>query len=143
MWQRNDIRGVFAAMEKMSDHAVSADMASVMMEKSEAITLDLCTTVLPVLSDLLESKTDRHVAVSLELVVKLVRTFGAVIHSTVSASPSCVGVDLQMEQRRERCNVCFIELEKVKNKLPFLTRRKGQAANTAQELILVFQEIML
>jgi hypothetical protein len=23
MWQRNDIRGVFAAMEKMSDHAVS------------------------------------------------------------------------------------------------------------------------
>ncbi|KAM0889678.1 hypothetical protein ACQ4PT_027604 [Festuca glaucescens] len=142
MWQRNDIRGVFAAMEKMSDHAVSADMASVMMEKSEAITLDLCTTVLPVLSDLLESKTARHIAVSLELVVKLVRTFGPVIHSTVSASPSSVGVDLQMEQRRESCNLCFIELEKVKNKLPFLTR-KGQAANTAQELILVFQEIML
>ncbi|CAM0901727.1 unnamed protein product [Alopecurus aequalis] len=142
MWQRNDIRGVFAAMEKMSDHAVSADMASILMEKSEAITLDLCTTILPVLSDILESKTDRHVAVSLELVVKLVRTFGPVIHSTVSAGPSSVGVDLQAEQRRERCNLCFVELEKVKNKLPFLTRRKGQAANTAQELSLVFQEVM-
>uniref|UniRef100_A0ACD5WMJ5 Uncharacterized protein n=1 Tax=Avena sativa TaxID=4498 RepID=A0ACD5WMJ5_AVESA len=142
MWQRNDIRGVFAAMEKMSDHAVSADMASVLMEKSETITLDLCTTVLPVLADLLESKIDRHVAVSLELVVKLVRTFGPVIHSTVSAGPPSVGVDLQAEQRRERCNLCFIELEKVKNKLPFLTRRKGAAANTAQELSLVFQEVM-
>ncbi|KQJ85290.1 katanin p80 WD40 repeat-containing subunit B1 homolog isoform X2 [Brachypodium distachyon] len=142
MWQRNDIRGVFAAMEKMSDHAVSADMAGALMEKGETITLDLCTTILPVLADLLESKTDRHVVVSLELVVKLVRTFGPVIHSTVSAGPSSVGVDLQMEQRRERCNLCFIELEKVKNKLQFLTRRKGAVANTAQELSLVFQEIM-
>ncbi|KAL5214430.1 hypothetical protein ABZP36_003582 [Zizania latifolia] len=142
MWQRNDIRGVIAAMEKMSDHAVSADMASVLMEKSETITLDLCTSILPVLIDLLESKTDRHLGVSLELLVKLVRTFGQVIHSTVSAGPSSVGVDLQAEQRRERCNLCFIELEKVKNKLPFLTRRKGAIANTAQELSLVFQEVM-
>lgn len=91
----------------------------------------------------------RHVAVSLELVVKLVRTFGPVIHSTVSVGPSSVGVDLEAEQRycfsqmfswyaitrdylmlfylschrrRERCNLCFIELEKVKNKLPSLMR---------------------
>ncbi|VAH54337.1 unnamed protein product [Triticum turgidum subsp. durum] len=142
MWQRNDIRGVFSALEKMSDHAVCADMASVLMEKSEAITLDLCTCILPVLADLLESKTDRHLAVSLELVVKLVRTFGPVIHSTVSVGPSSVGVDLEAEQRRERCNLCFIELEKVKNKLPSLMRRKGAASNTAQELSLVFQEIM-
>ncbi|KAF2936536.1 katanin p80 WD40 repeat-containing subunit B1 homolog KTN80.4 [Oryza sativa Japonica Group] len=142
MWQRNDIRGIIAAMEKMSDHAVSADVASVLMEKSETITLDLCTVILPVLTDLLESKTDRHLGVSLELLVKLVRTFGSVIHSTVSAGPSSVGVDLQAEQRRERCNLCFIELEKVKNKLPFLSRRKGAVANTAQELSLVFQEVM-
>ena len=45
------------------------------------------------------NKSCRHVAVSLELVVKLVRTFGPVIHSTVSAGPSSVGVDLQAEQR--------------------------------------------
>nr|CAB3488684.1 unnamed protein product [Digitaria exilis] len=122
MWARNDIRGVLSAMEKMCDHAVSADMASVLMEKSETITLDLCTSLLPVVTDLLESKTDRHLGVSVELLVKLVRTFGPMIHSTVSAGPSSVGVDLEAEQRRERCNLCFIELEKVKNKLPFLTR---------------------
>ncbi|TKW23886.1 hypothetical protein SEVIR_3G016300v4 [Setaria viridis] len=142
MWVRNDIRGVLSAMEKMCDHAVSADMASVLMEKSETITLDLCTSILPVVTDLLESKTDRHLGVSLELLVKLVRTFGPMIHSTVSAGPSSVGVDLEAEQRRERCNLCFIELEKVKNKLPFLTRRKGAVANAAQELTLVFQEVM-
>ncbi|CAL5029252.1 unnamed protein product [Urochloa decumbens] len=142
MWVRNDIRGVLSAMEKMCDHAVSADMASVLMEKSEMITLDLCTSILPVVTDLLESKTDRHLGVSLELLVKLVRTFGPMIHSTVSSGPSSVGVDLEAEQRRERCNLCFIELEKAKNKLPFLTRRKGAVANAAQELTLVFQEVM-
>lgn len=31
--------------------------------------------------------------------MKLVRTFGSIIHSTVSAGPSSVGVDLQAEQR--------------------------------------------
>jgi hypothetical protein len=35
-------------------------MASVLMEKSETITLDLCTSILPVVTDLLESKTDRY-----------------------------------------------------------------------------------
>ncbi|GJN01317.1 hypothetical protein PR202_ga18576 [Eleusine coracana subsp. coracana] len=140
MWNRNDVRGVISAMEKMCDHAVSADVASVLMEKSETITLDLCTSILPVATELLESKTDRHLAVSLELLVKLIRTFGPVIHSTVSAGPSSVGVDLQAEQRRERCNLCFIELEKVKTKIPLLTRRKGAVANAAQELTLVFQE---
>ncbi|GJN01318.1 hypothetical protein PR202_ga18577 [Eleusine coracana subsp. coracana] len=82
MWNRNDVRGVISAMEKMCDHAVSADVASVLMEKSETITLDLCTSILPVATELLESKTDR----------------------------------------RERCNLCFIELEKVKTKIPLLTR---------------------
>lgn len=88
MWERNDIRGVLSAMERMGDHAVStsqlflclhiaiismlmivcffwkfqvcADMASVLMERSEIITLDLCTSILPVVTDLLESKTDRY-----------------------------------------------------------------------------------
>lgn len=40
----------------------------------------------------------RHLGVALELLVKLVRTFGPMIHSTVSAGP-CVGVDLEAEQR--------------------------------------------
>ncbi|AQK47263.1 Katanin p80 WD40 repeat-containing subunit B1-like protein, partial [Zea mays] len=131
MWERNDIRGVLSAMERMGDHAVCADMASVLMEKSDVITLDLCTSILPAATDLLESKIDRHLGVALELLVKLVRTFGPMIHSTVSSGP-CVGVDLEAEQRRERCNLCFIELENAKNKLPSLTRRKGAVANAAQ-----------
>lgn len=45
----------------------------------------------------------RHLSISLELLIKLVRTFGSMIHSTVAAGPSSVGVDLQMEQRFVCC----------------------------------------
>ncbi|KAJ4773730.1 hypothetical protein LUZ62_062552 [Rhynchospora pubera] len=141
-WDRNDVKGVIHALEKISDHAVSADVVSVITEKADTITLDLCTCLLPLLAGLLESQTERHLTVTLELLIKLVGTFGSMIHSTVAAGPSSVGVDLQMEQRVERCNLCFIELEKVKNRLPSLTRRKGTVGKTAQELSLALQEVL-
>lgn len=40
----------------------------------------------------------RHLGISLEMLIKLVRVFGSVIHSTISASSS-VGVDVEAEQR--------------------------------------------
>ncbi|XP_078176479.1 transducin/WD40 repeat-like superfamily protein isoform X2 [Carex rostrata] len=141
-WARNDVKGVISSLEKISDHAVSADVVSVLTEKAETITLDLCTCLLPLLAVLLESQTERHLSISLELLIKLVRTFGSMIHSTVAAGPSSVGVDLQMEQRVERCNLCFIELEKVKNRLSSLVRRKGTVGKTAQELSLALQEVL-
>lgn len=81
--------------------------------------------------------------------MKLVAVFGPVIHSTVSAPPA-VGVDLHAEQRyhfsnfiravlppcmvldtnnskimdhrRECCNQCFIQLQKIQKTLPALVR---------------------
>ncbi|KAJ0966880.1 hypothetical protein J5N97_023797 [Dioscorea zingiberensis] len=142
LWQRNDIRAVINAMENMSDHAVSADVISVLMDKIDIVTLDLCTFLLPILTSLMEEgKMERHIGVSLEMLLKLVKIFGPVIHSTLSAGPS-VGVDLQAEQRLEKCNLCFIELEKVKRGLPSLTRRGGSIAKSAQELNLVLQEVI-
>jgi hypothetical protein len=40
----------------------------------------------------------RHAFVSLEILLDLIKIFGPVIHSTLSAS-STVGVDIQAEQR--------------------------------------------
>ncbi|XP_073367195.1 katanin p80 WD40 repeat-containing subunit B1 homolog KTN80.3 isoform X2 [Aegilops tauschii subsp. strangulata] len=60
-WQNNDIKGSVSAMRRMSDHAVTADIINVLiMEKStKYITLDICTSVLPLASNLLESGYDR------------------------------------------------------------------------------------
>lgn len=154
------------------------------MEKSEIITLDLCTSILPAVTDLLESKIDRYCCnvcewlwwflgaisnnhycqqnlidlctVSAECMQTLRRcigivgeackdfwsndTFNSIIRSLCWCRPwsrakvlivshSCFCekplLDYLMRFiycRRERCNLCFIELEKAKNNLPSLTR---------------------
>ncbi|XP_022138941.1 katanin p80 WD40 repeat-containing subunit B1 homolog isoform X2 [Momordica charantia] len=138
-WERNDIKGAVSAMEKMADHAVAADVIGILTEKIEVVTLDICSVILPLLSGLLESDMDRFIDISMEMVVKLVRTFGSVIYSTISATSS-VGVNIEAEQRLERCNLCFIELEKVKRCLPALMRKRGSVAKSAQELNLALQE---
>ncbi|URD76532.1 katanin p80 WD40 repeat-containing subunit B1 [Musa troglodytarum] len=141
LWERNDVKGVIDAIEKMSDHAVCADVLSSLKDKSEIITLDICASLLPLLTGLLESKIDRHLSVSLEMLLKLVKIFVPVIRSTLSAGPS-VGVDLQAEQRLERCNLCFIELEKIKNSISSLLRKGGSIGKAAQELNLALQEVL-
>ncbi|XP_044493295.1 katanin p80 WD40 repeat-containing subunit B1 homolog KTN80.4-like isoform X2 [Mangifera indica] len=138
-WERNDFKGAISAMQKMADHAVLADVISIVTEKIDIVTLDICTCLLPLLSGLLESDMDRHLSISLDMLLKLVRIFGSMIYSTLSASAS-VGVDIEAEQRMERCNLCFVELEKVKCCLPTLTRG-GSVAKSAQELSLALQEV--
>lgn len=139
--ERKDVKAAISAMEKMADHAIVADVIGVLAQKPDIITLDLCACLLPLLASLLESKMDGHLSISLEMLIKLIRVYGHVIHSTLSASSS-VGVDLQQEQRLERCNLIFIELEKIKRCLPSLTRRGGSVAKSAQELSLALQEIL-
>ncbi|XP_057962663.1 katanin p80 WD40 repeat-containing subunit B1 homolog KTN80.4 [Malania oleifera] len=140
-WERNDVKGAISAMEKMADHTVLADVISILTEKIDIVSLEICTCLLPLLTALLDSEMDRHLGISLEMLLKLVRVFGSVIYSSLSASSS-VGVDIEAEQRLERCNLCFIELEKVKRCLPALSRRGGSVAKSAQELNLALQEVV-
>ncbi|XP_027917859.1 katanin p80 WD40 repeat-containing subunit B1 homolog [Vigna unguiculata] len=138
-WERNDTKGAINALEKLPDQYVQADVISVLVEKMEILTLDLFSCLLPVLTGLLDSKTERHVKVSLDMLLKLVVVFGPTIRSTISAPPS-VGVDLHAGQRRECSNQCFMQLQKIRMILPVLVRRGGVLAKSAQELNLVLQQ---
>ncbi|KAL6642888.1 hypothetical protein ACP70R_021069 [Stipagrostis hirtigluma subsp. patula] len=120
-WQRNDIKGSVDATWRMLDFAVTADIISVLMENTNCITLDICTSLLVLASNLLESSYDRHLSIALEMILNLVRGFGSTIFSTMSAV-SPVGVDLEAEQRFERCHLCFEELKKVSARVMQLTR---------------------
>lgn len=138
-WERNDVKGAINALRKLPDHSVQADVISVLLGKMEIITLDLFSCLLPVLLGLLNSKTERHTSISLEMLLKLVAVFGPVVNSTISAPPA-VGVDLQAEKRLECCNQCFMQLQKIQNTLPAIIRRGGLLAKCARELNLVLQQ---
>ncbi|CAE6116660.1 unnamed protein product [Arabidopsis arenosa] len=139
-WERNDVKNSIGSIEKMADNAVTADVLGIITERNEILTLDNCTSLLPLLTALLGSNMDQHVSVSLDLLLKLVRLYGSPIYSSLSA-PASVGVDIEAEQRIERYSRCFVELEKVKTCLPSLARRGGLVAKSVLELNLAFQEV--
>lgn len=138
LWERNDIKGAINALKKLPDHSVQADVISVLLEKMEIVTMDLFSCMLPILVGLLDSKMERHVKMSLEMLLKLVAAFGPTIRSTISAPPA-VGVDLHQEQRIESCKQCFGQLQQIPAVLPALARRGGSLAKSALELSLVLQ----
>ncbi|XP_066381499.1 katanin p80 WD40 repeat-containing subunit B1 homolog KTN80.4-like isoform X2 [Miscanthus floridulus] len=139
-WQRNDIKGSIDATWRMLDFAVTTDIVSAIMENKNCISLDVCTSLLHLTASLLESTYDRHMSIALEMILSLVKSFGSTISSALSATPP-VGVDLEAEQRLERCNLCFQELKNVSASLKFLTKRQGEVGRSAQELNLFLQDI--
>ncbi|CAH2073535.1 unnamed protein product [Thlaspi arvense] len=139
-WERNDIKNSISSIEKMADNAVVADVLVIINERTEILTLDTCTSLLPLLTALLGSNMDRHLSVCLDLLLKLVRMYGSQVYSSLSA-PSSVGVDIEAEQRMERYSRCFVEFEKIKACLPSLARRGGLVEKTIHELNLTFQEV--
>ncbi|XP_037414355.1 katanin p80 WD40 repeat-containing subunit B1 homolog KTN80.4-like isoform X3 [Triticum dicoccoides] len=138
----NGIKGAIAAVAKLPDIAVQADVVSTLKGKLGLFNLDIFSSLLPVLAGLLNSKTERHAIVALEMLLDLIKIFGPVIHSTLSAS-SPVGVDLQAEQRLQRCTRCFNHLQKIVQALQPLMMRSGQSAQLAQELNMSLQDLVI
>ncbi|CAM0883332.1 unnamed protein product [Alopecurus aequalis] len=142
VFSQNGIKGAIAAIAKLPDIAVQADVVSTLKGKLGLFNLDIFSSFLPVLAALLNSKTERHTVVSLELLLDLIKIFGPVIHSTLSAS-SAVGVDIQAEQRLQRCTRCFNHLQKILQALQPLMMRGGQSAQLAQELNMSLQNLVV
>ncbi|KAH9556503.1 hypothetical protein CY35_07G031700 [Sphagnum magellanicum] len=132
-WIKNDARGAVEAMKKMTDQSVLVDVLSVLMERTELLTLEICCMLIPLLNGLLTSDQDRNLMTALSLLMKLINTFGPVIHTTRTSAPS-LGVDLQAEQRLERCVMCYHELQTVGHCLLPLMRRGGEIASLTKEL---------
>jgi katanin p80 WD40 repeat-containing subunit B1 len=94
------------AMKKMTDQSVLVDVLSVLMERTELLTLEICCMLIPLLNGLLASDQDRNLVTALSLLMKLINTFGPVIHTTRTSAPS-LGVDLQAEQRYHMRSLCY------------------------------------
>lgn len=139
-WDGTDLKGALETMGKMGDHSVLVDVVSVLIERTQVFTLEICAVILPLLTNLLSSEIDRYLNVALGTLLFLVRSFGHVICSTRLASSS-LGVDIQADERRERCNICYKQLEKVKRSLPHLIRKSGPIGQSAQELSVTLQEL--
>ncbi|KAL0742040.1 hypothetical protein Bca4012_083553 [Brassica carinata] len=87
--------GAIGALRKLTDQYVQADMISILTDKIEILTLEIFSQLVPVLTSLLGSRTERPVNVFLDMLLKLVAVFGIVIRSTVSAP--CIQIFMRMK----------------------------------------------
>ncbi|KAL0407365.1 UNVERIFIED_CONTAM: Katanin p80 WD40 repeat-containing subunit B1 [Sesamum latifolium] len=120
-WEMNDVKGAINALRILPDHSVHADVVDVLIERMDVFTLDLFSCLLPVLSELSESKVERHASISLEMLLKLTSAYGAVIRSTISATPT-VGIDLHAQERLECSKLCAAHLQNIQKNLPDLVK---------------------
>ncbi|KAJ4809171.1 hypothetical protein LUZ62_021737 [Rhynchospora pubera] len=139
---KGGIKGAIDAVAKLPDHSVQVDLVGALKEKKEVFNLELFSGLLPVLVGLLSSRTERHVIVSIEVIIELLKIFGTVIKSTLSAT-SPAKVDLEGERRLKRCKNCSGHLQKIRPLLEPITRRGGEVATLAQELNLALQKMQL
>ncbi|KAJ7532830.1 hypothetical protein O6H91_13G021700 [Diphasiastrum complanatum] len=133
-WMKNDVKAAIEATRKMGDNSVLVDFLSIIMDRSDLFTLEICSILVPLLNGLLLTDLESHLKTALSVLTMLVKTFGPVIHSSLSSSPS-FGVDLQAEQRYERCSICLKELQAAKQRLTALLRRGGEISKAAENLM--------
>ncbi|KAL1006988.1 hypothetical protein UPYG_G00080250 [Umbra pygmaea] len=119
VWGSGDVKASLDSAVLMKDLSIVVDLLNIINLKPSLWKLDLCTSILPQIEELLQSKYESYVqtgCMSLKLILK---RFWPLISDTLTAPPS-VGVDITREERHQKCKACYKQLKNlnkvVKNK---------------------------
>jgi len=132
-----DSKGVLAvltAVGELDDTTVMVDFLRSLPQRDDFFTLDLCTSMLPTLIELLNhTQNEDYLFLGLSMATKLVKLFGNLIKAT-RESPTVKGVDLSKEERLEKCQLCYNNLVTIQHLIVPLARRSGTAGKNARDL---------
>jgi len=108
LWSGGDVKTAVDSAVSMQDQAVLVDVLNILLLRSSLWNLSLSATLLPHLHQLLLSKYENYVVTSLQSVKLILKNFGQVIKSNLSAPPSPAnGIDIQREERYDKCRQCW------------------------------------
>lgn len=137
VWAREDIKKALDMAVSMNDLAIVVDILNIINLQPSIWKLDLCTTVLPQIDKLLQSKYESYMQTGCTSLKLIMRHFWALISDTLKATPS-VGVDITREERHQKCRACCKQLKNlsniVKNKASYVGRH-GSAFKELQLLM--------
>jgi len=122
LWAIGNMAGLTGILNMPQDHAVFCDLARVIMQQRHegALSFDACQILLPILVDLLSSKYEDFVTVSLQFAKVLLTKFGDLIADTRRSCSGMLGrqMDLAREERLEKCNACYEHFKEMRRLLP-------------------------
>ncbi|CAN9506554.1 unnamed protein product [Ophioblennius macclurei] len=125
LWSREDVKSAVDAAVSMNDLSIVVDVLNIINLQPSLWKLDLCTTVLPQINKLLQSKYESYMHTGCSSLKLIMKHFWPLICDTLKATPS-VGVDISREERHLKCQLCCKQLRNlsqvVKNKAELVGR---------------------
>ncbi|XP_061162982.1 katanin p80 WD40 repeat-containing subunit B1-like isoform X4 [Saccostrea echinata] len=130
MWTSGNTKAAVDSAISMKDPSVIVDLLNVLNLKSGLWSLDLCSCLLPQVQDLMDSKYDSYVTAACEALKIMLKNFGPVIKSNLTAPPS-QGVDISREERYRKCRQCYENLSMIRTTI---SKRMGAPGKIGQLL---------
>ncbi|CAH1780535.1 unnamed protein product [Owenia fusiformis] len=137
LWTGGNIKTAVDSAIGMNDQAVVVDVLNILCAKSNLWSLDMCALLLPQLKDLLGSKYENYVQTTCMSLRTILKNFGPVIKSNVTAAPAGGGVDISREERYQKCNTCYGYLMAIRAVIDKKASTSGKMSSTFREIQLL------
>ncbi|XP_058803027.1 katanin p80 WD40 repeat-containing subunit B1 isoform X2 [Phymastichus coffea] len=134
VWSNKGMKSAVDSAVAMNDLSVIVDLLGVLVLKPAMWTLDLCSTLLSPIGELLQSRYEMYVTVGCTALRLILRNFAPVIKSNVEAPLHTIGVDVSREERYHKCIACYEKLVLVRSILLKKQTMPGKIGATFREL---------
>nr|XP_046254204.1 katanin p80 WD40 repeat-containing subunit B1 [Scatophagus argus]XP_046254205.1 katanin p80 WD40 repeat-containing subunit B1 [Scatophagus argus] len=136
VWAREDIKSALDAAVSMNDLSIVVDILNIINLQPSLWKLDLCTTILPQIDKLLQSKYESYMQTGCTSLKLIMKHFWMLISDTLKATPS-VGVDITREERHQKCRTCCKQLKNLSNVVKNKAAQVGRHGSAFKELQLL------
>ncbi|XP_034385475.1 katanin p80 WD40 repeat-containing subunit B1 isoform X1 [Cyclopterus lumpus] len=136
VWAREDIKSALAAAVSMNDLSIVVDILNIINLQPSLWKLDLCTTILPQIDQLLHSKYESYIQTGCTSLKLIMKHFWMLISDTLKATPS-VGVDITREERHQKCRACCKQLKNLSHLVKNKAAQVGRHGSAFRELQLL------
>ncbi|XP_062275197.1 katanin p80 WD40 repeat-containing subunit B1 [Scomber scombrus] len=136
VWAREDIKSALDTAVSMNDLSIVVDILNIINLQPSLWKLDLCTTILPQIDKLLQSKYESYMQTGCTSLKLIMKHFWMLISDTLKATPS-VGVDITREERHHKCRVCCKQLKNLSNMVKNKAVQVGRHGSVFKELQLL------
>uniref|UniRef100_A0A8C9SBT2 Katanin p80 WD40 repeat-containing subunit B1 n=1 Tax=Scleropages formosus TaxID=113540 RepID=A0A8C9SBT2_SCLFO len=141
VWNSGDVKTSLDCAVAINDLSIVVDILNIINLKPSLWKLDLCTSILPQIEELLQSKYESYVQTGCTSLKLILKRFWPLISDTLAAPPS-VGVDISREERthfmrRLKCKACYKQLKNLSNLVKNKAGLVGRHGSAFRELQLL------
>jgi len=136
-----NFKSALGAAISMNDEVILSDLLTVITERPNLWSLEVCALLLPSISSLIQSSNEPFISVAFKAIRDILQFFMPVIKMNIQRQPSSIGVDITQEERYNKCRKCHNILMDIRS---FVLKRQtvqGNIGNLFRQLNMLLQTI--